>query len=253
MHGAQSGSREKVSASCRRGSCRRRPRRGPRATYAALISALERTRHGVRGQAESRRADVPALEPARVRARGPAICSRHSRRRQLAAARHKSANFDNIAAPPGTVTDRSSPISTRRDAISRMAIGDRKRPAVDSTTPAPVTCRASWDTSRARVRTRALVVDHVFPADASTCSRSTWCRLERAFEDIEISIDASGSPHRVRDRAGRRRRTGGPRPGPPPRGADAQRPILIKAASTWWRWFVFFAQDRRPYETDFAA
>jgi hypothetical protein len=105
----------------------------------------------------------------------------------------KSANFDNIADAQMLSPMLLEAYLNAAAAISRMAIGDRRASAVDSTYTAPTyVSQHPWDhVEGAPFGTRGgLVVDHVFPADAEYVFEVTLSSGSNArFEDIDISID----------------------------------------------------------------
>ena len=105
----------------------------------------------------------------------------------------KSANFDNIADAQMLSPTLLEAYLNAAAAISRMAVGDRHAPAVDSTYTAPgYVSQHPWDhADGAPFGTRGgLVIDHVFPADAEYVFEVTLNSGSNArFEDIDISID----------------------------------------------------------------
>ena len=197
--------------------------------YAALIAdARDRRRRGGGGETESRRPHVPAAEPSRVRARDPRSARARRRRRQLAAARHQERELRQHRRRAGAVADAARGVPERGGAISRMAVGDRNAPTVDSTYSSPgyvsqhpvgsrrrrAVRHARRHRRRARVPGRRRV----------RASKSTWSpgRTPR-FEDIDVSIDG--------ERVALLDYETGPAGGADGRGAVPMRtePILVKA------------------------
>ncbi len=104
-----------------------------------------------------------------------------------------SANFDNIADEQAlSPTLLESYLNGAAD-ISRMAVGDKDAPSIDSTYTNPsYMSQHPWDhVEGAPYGTRGgMVVDHVFPADGEYAFEMTFNAGENArFEDIDISID----------------------------------------------------------------
>jgi len=139
----------------------------------------------------------------------------------------KSANFDNIADAQALSPTLLEAYLNAASAISRMAVGDRNAPTVDSTYSSPgYVSQHPWDhVEGAPYGTRGgTVVEHVFPADAEYVFEVDLVSGSNArFEDIDISIDG--------ERAALIEYETGPAGGADGRGAVPMRtePILIKA------------------------
>src|SRR3954452_1694336 len=105
----------------------------------------------------------------------------------------KSANFDNIADAQALSPTLLEAYLNAASAISRMAVGDRKAPTVDSTYTSPgYVSQHPWDhVDGAPYGTRGgMVVDHVFPADAEYVFEVDLVSGSNArYEDIDVSID----------------------------------------------------------------
>src|SRR5207342_1570241 len=105
----------------------------------------------------------------------------------------KSANFDNIADAQALSPTLLEAYLNAASAISRMAIGDRNAPTVDSTYSSPgYVSQHPWDhVEGAPYGTRGgSVVEHVFPADAEYVFEVDLVSGSNArFEDIDISIN----------------------------------------------------------------
>ncbi len=105
----------------------------------------------------------------------------------------KSANFDNIADAQALSPTLLESYLNAAAAISRMAVGDRNAPSVDSTYTNPgYLSQHPWDhVEGAPFGTRGgIVVNHVFPADAEYVFEiSLVSGSFSKFEDIDISID----------------------------------------------------------------
>src|SRR5436190_6846646 len=105
----------------------------------------------------------------------------------------KSANFDNIADAQALSPTLLEGYLNAAAAISRMAVGDRRAPTVDSTYTNPgYLSQHSWDhVDGAPYGTRGgIVVNHVFPADGEYVFEvSIVSGANARFEDIDISID----------------------------------------------------------------
>jgi len=104
-----------------------------------------------------------------------------------------SANFDNIADEQAlSPTLLESYLNGAAD-ISRMAVGDKDAPSIDSTYTNPsYMSQHPWDhVEGAPYGTRGgMVVNHVFPADGEYAFEMTFNAGENTrFEDIDISID----------------------------------------------------------------
>ena len=139
----------------------------------------------------------------------------------------KSANFDNIADAQVLSPTLIEAYLNAAAAISRMAIGDRQAPTVDSTYTNPgYVSQHPWDhVEGAPYGTRGgLVVDHVFPADAEYVFEIDLVSGSNArFEDIDVSING--------ERVALVEYEPGPAGGADGRGAVPMRtePILVKA------------------------
>ncbi len=106
-----------------------------------------------------------------------------------------SANFDNIADEQTlSPTLLESYLNGAAD-ISRMAVGDKDAPSIDSTYTTPsYMSQHPWDhVEGAPYGTRGgMVVNHVFPADGEYAFEMTFNSGENTrFEDIDISIDGA--------------------------------------------------------------
>ena len=104
-----------------------------------------------------------------------------------------SANFDNIADEQAlSPTLLESYLNGAAD-ISRLAVGDKDAPSIDSTYTNPsYMSQHPWDhVEGAPYGTRGgMVVEHVFPADGEYAFEMTFNSGENTrFEDIDISID----------------------------------------------------------------
>ena len=104
-----------------------------------------------------------------------------------------SANFDNIADEQAlSPTLLESYLNGAAD-LSRMAVGDKDAPSIDSTYTNPsYMSQHPWDhVEGAPYGTRGgMVVEHVFPADGEYAFEMTFNSGENTrFEDIDISID----------------------------------------------------------------
>jgi hypothetical protein len=105
-----------------------------------------------------------------------------------------SANFDNIADEQTlSPTLLESYLNAAAD-ISRMAVGDKNAPAVDSAyTNKTYASQHPWDhVDGTPYGTRGgMVVDHVFPADGEYQFELTFTAGDNArFEDVDLSIDS---------------------------------------------------------------
>jgi hypothetical protein len=105
----------------------------------------------------------------------------------------KSANFDNIADAQALSPTLVDGYLNAAAAISRMAIGDRHAPTVDSTYASPgYVSQHPWDhVEGAPYGTRGgMIVNHVFPADAEYVFDVSLVSGSNArFEDIDISLN----------------------------------------------------------------
>jgi len=105
----------------------------------------------------------------------------------------KSANFDNIADSQALSPTLLESYLNAAAAISRMAVGDRHAPTIDSTyTNAGYVSQHPWDhIDGAPFGTRGgMVVDHVFPADGEYVFEVQLTSGSNArFEDVDISIN----------------------------------------------------------------
>jgi hypothetical protein len=139
----------------------------------------------------------------------------------------KSANFDNIADAQSLSPTLLESYLNAAAAISRMAVGDRSAPSVDSTYTAPgYLSQHPWDhVDGAPFGTRGgMVVEHVFPADAEYIFEISMVSGSNArFEDIDVSIDG--------ERIALLEYEPGPAGGADGRGGRAVRtePILVRA------------------------
>ena len=105
----------------------------------------------------------------------------------------KSANFDNIADAQALSPTLLESYLNAATAISRMAVGDRTAPTIDTTYTSPsYLSQHPWDhVEGAPYGTRGgIVVNHVFPADAEYEFQLVFKSGENArFEDMDLSID----------------------------------------------------------------
>src|SRR5262249_28205761 len=105
----------------------------------------------------------------------------------------KSANFDNIADAQALSPTLLEGYLNAAAAISRMTLGDRHAPAIDSTYTNPgYISQHPWDhIDGAPFGTRGgLVVDHIFPADAEYVFEvSLTSGANARFEDIDLSLN----------------------------------------------------------------
>ena len=105
----------------------------------------------------------------------------------------KSANFDNIADAQALSPTLLESYLNAATAISRMAVGDRTAPTIDTTYTSPsYLSQHPWDhVEGAPYGTRGgIVVNHVFPADAEYEFQLVFKSGENArFEDVDVSID----------------------------------------------------------------
>ena len=139
----------------------------------------------------------------------------------------KSANFDNIADAQALSPTLLESYLNAAAAISRMAIGDRNAPAVDSvyTNPGYIS-QHPWDhIEGAPYGTRGgIVVNHVFPADAEYVFEASLVSGSFSkFEDLDVSVDG--------ERIGLLAYENGPAGGADGRGGRNIRtePIVIRA------------------------
>ena len=104
-----------------------------------------------------------------------------------------SANFDNIADEQALSPTLLEAYLNGAADISRMAVGDKDAPSIDSTYTNPsYMSQHPWDhVEGAPYGTRGgMVVEHVFPADGEYAFEMTFNSGENTrFEDIDISID----------------------------------------------------------------
>jgi hypothetical protein len=139
----------------------------------------------------------------------------------------KSANFDNIADAQALSPTLLESYLNAGAAISRMAIGDRHAPAVDSVYTSPgYVSQHPWDhVEGAPFGTRGgMVVEHVFPADGEYVFEVDLVSGSNArFEDIDFSING--------ERIALLEAEPGPAGGADGRGGRAIRtePILVRA------------------------
>jgi hypothetical protein len=157
----------------------------------------------------------------------------------------KSANFDNIADAQALSPTLLEAYLNAASAISRMAVGDRNAPTVDSTYSSPgYVSQHPWDhVEGAPYGTRGgSVVEHVFPADAEYVFEVDLVSGSNArFEDIDISIDG--------ERVALIEYETGPAGGADGRGAVPMRtePIVIKAGQHLVA-AAFVRKAEGPYE-----
>jgi hypothetical protein len=138
-----------------------------------------------------------------------------------------SANFDNIADEQTLSPTLLEAYLNAAGAISRLAVGDREAPAIDTTYTNPsYVSQHPWDhVEGAPYGTRGgLVVEHVFPADGEYVFEVALTSGDNArFEDIDISVDG--------ERVALLEYETGPAGGADGRGAVPMKtePILIRA------------------------
>jgi mono/diheme cytochrome c family protein len=105
----------------------------------------------------------------------------------------KSANFDNIADAQALSPTLLESYLNAATSISRMAVGDRTAPTIDTTYTSPsYLSQHPWDyVEGAPYGTRGgIVVNHVFPADAEYEIQLLFKSGENArLEDVDVSID----------------------------------------------------------------
>jgi hypothetical protein len=105
----------------------------------------------------------------------------------------KSANFDNISDAQALSPTLLESYLNAATAISRMAVGDRTAPTIETTYTSPsYLSQHPWDhVEGAPYGTRGgIVVNHVFPADAEYEFQLLFKSGENArLEDVDISID----------------------------------------------------------------
>jgi uncharacterized protein DUF1592/uncharacterized protein DUF1588/uncharacterized protein DUF1587/uncharacterized protein DUF1585/uncharacterized protein DUF1595/cytochrome c len=105
----------------------------------------------------------------------------------------KSANFDNIADAQALSPLLLEAYLNAASAISRMAVGDRNAPAIDTTYTEPsYASQHPWDhVDGAPFGTRGgMVVDHVFPADAEYVFEVDLVSGSNArYEDVDVSVN----------------------------------------------------------------
>jgi hypothetical protein len=139
----------------------------------------------------------------------------------------KSANFDNIADAQALSPTLLESYLNAASAISRMAVGDRHAPAVDTVYTSPgYVSQHPWDhVQGAPFGTRGgMVVEHVFPADGEYVFEVDLVSGSNArFEDIDFSING--------ERIALLEAEPGPAGGADGRGGRAIRtePILVRA------------------------
>jgi cytochrome c551/c552 len=139
----------------------------------------------------------------------------------------KSANFDNIADAQALSPTLLEAYLNAGAAISRMAVGDRQAPAVDTVYTSPgYVSQHPWDhVDGAPFGTRGgMVVEHVFPADGEYVFEVDLVSGSNArFEDIDFSING--------ERIALLEAEPGPAGGADGRGGRAIRtePILVRA------------------------
>jgi hypothetical protein len=104
-----------------------------------------------------------------------------------------SANFDNIADAQALSPTLLESYLNAASAISRMAVGDRSAPTIDTTyTSSTYVSQHPWDyVPGAPYGTRGgMVITHVFPADAEYEFQMTFNAGDNArLEDVDISVD----------------------------------------------------------------
>ncbi len=104
-----------------------------------------------------------------------------------------SANFDNIADAQALSPTLLESYLNAAGAISRMAVGDRSAPTIDTTYTNPsYLSQHPWNhVEGTPYGTRGgMAVDHVFPADAEYEFQLTFTSGENArLEDVDISVD----------------------------------------------------------------
>jgi hypothetical protein len=157
----------------------------------------------------------------------------------------KSANFDNIADAQALSPTLLEAYLNAASAISRMAVGDRSAPTIDTTYTAPgYVSQHPWDhVDGAPYGTRGgVVVNHVFPADAEYVFEVDLTSGDHArYEDIDVSIDG--------ERIALIEYETGPAGGADGRGAVPMRsePVLVKAGEHKVA-AAFVRRQEGPYE-----
>src|SRR3954447_24130568 len=157
----------------------------------------------------------------------------------------KSANFDNIADAQALSPTLLEAYLNAASAISRMAVGDRSAPPVDTTySAAGYVSQHPWDhVDGAPYGTRGgVVVNHVFPADAEYVLEVDLTSGDHArYEDIDVSIDG--------ERVALIEYETGPAGGADGRGAVPMRtePVLVKAGEHKVA-AAFVRRQEGPYE-----
>jgi len=157
----------------------------------------------------------------------------------------KSANFDNIADAQALSPTLLEAYLNAASAISRMAVGDRRAPTIDTTYTAPgYVSQHPWDhVDGAPYGTRGgVVVNHVFPADAEYVFEVDLTSGDHArYEDIDVSIDG--------ERIALIEYETGPAGGADGRGAVPMRtePVLVKAGEHKVA-AAFVRRQEGPYE-----
>jgi hypothetical protein len=157
----------------------------------------------------------------------------------------KSANFDNIADAQALSPTLLEAYLNAASAISRMAVGDRSAPTIDTTySAAGYVSQHPWDhVDGAPYGTRGgVVVNHVFPADAEYVFEVDLTSGDHArYEDIDVSIDG--------ERVALIEYETGPAGGADGRGAVPMRtePVLVKAGEHKVA-AAFVRRQEGPYE-----
>jgi len=164
------------------------------AVHAALISALENTldRHASTAPNPGRRTFQRMNRPEYERAIQELLGLEVNAGDWLPLDT-KSANFDNIADAQALSPTLLESYLNAATAISRMAVGDRTAPTIETTYTSPsYLSQHPWDhVEGAPYGTRGgIVVNHVFPADAEYEFQLLFKSGENSrLEDIDISID----------------------------------------------------------------
>src|SRR3954471_2477690 len=157
----------------------------------------------------------------------------------------KSANFDNIADAQALSPTLLEAYLNAASAISRMALGDRSAPTIDTTYTAPgYVSQHPWDhVDGAPYGTRGgVVINHVFPADAEYVFEVDLTSGDHArYEDIDVSVDG--------ERVALIEYETGPAGGADGRGAVPMRtePVLVKAGEHKVA-AAFVRRQEGPYE-----
>ncbi len=164
------------------------------ATYAALVTALETTLDtAAAARPNPGRRPFQRLNRAEYERAIDDLLGLQVRAGDWLPLDTMSANFDNIADAQSMSPTLLESYLNAASAISRMAVGDRTAPTIDTTYTNPsYLSQHPWDhVEGAPYGTRGgMVVEHVFPADAEYEFQLTFTSGENArMEDVDISIN----------------------------------------------------------------